>query len=89
MTYEQRQAKGKVLCEKLASYVAVIAPKGIGRWDRCWEFVDAPSVEFMLSLSAWETSPSDEAALKVSNAYDGVMQAWREAAGEYTRRAKA
>ena len=63
---------------------AVIAPKGIGRWDRAWEIVDAPSGAFVIALTAWETSPSDEAALVVSGAYDGVLNAWREAASEYT-----
>ena len=83
MSYANRQAKGKILCQKLAEAVAKIAPNGIGRWDRCWEVVDAPSVEFMIELSAWEVDPSDVTMQRVSNAYDAVMAAWRIAVSEY------
>ena len=38
----------------------------------------------MLALSGWETSPSDEAVMTVSSAYDGVLNAWRQAASEDT-----
>ena len=82
--YAERQEKGRLLCQKLAEAVATMAPKGIGRWDRCWEVVDVPSGEFMVALTVWEAEPSDEAALQVSNAYDAVMAAWRVAAFEYT-----
>ena len=84
MTYDQRQAKGKILCQKLAEAVASVAPKGIGRWDRCWEVVDGPSAEFMTALSAWEIDPSDVTMQRVSDAYDAVMAAWRVAVAEYT-----
>ena len=79
-TYDLRQAKGKILCEKLAGQVALIAPTGIGRWDRCWAVVDAPSGEFMTALSSWERDPSDVTMQRVS---DAVMAAWRIAVSEY------
>ena len=82
-TYDERQAKGKILCEKLAGQVALIAPTGIGRWDRCWAVVDAPSGEFMTALSQWERDPSDVTMQRVSDAYDAVMAAWRIAVSEY------
>ena len=83
-THEQRQAKGKILCQKLAAAVASIAPKGIGCWDRAWQIVDAPSAEFMAALSAWEIDPSDMTMQRVSDAYDVVMAAWGVAVAEYT-----
>ena len=61
----------------------MIAPTGIGHWDRCWEVVDAPSVEFMTALSAWEIDPSDVTMQRVSDAYDAVMAAWSVAVAEY------
>ena len=84
MTYEQRQTKGKILCEKLTEAVASITPKGISHWDGCWEVVDAPSATFMTVLSAWEIDPSDVTMQRVSDAYDAVMAAWRVAVAEYT-----
>lgn len=84
MTYDQRQAKGKILCEKLSEAVAHIAPKGIGHWDRCWQVVDAPSAEFMTALSAWEADPSDVTMQRVSDAYDVVLESWRTAVAEFT-----
>ena len=83
MSYADRQAKGQLLCQKLTEAVANIAPRGIGRWDRVWQIVDAPSARFMLALSAWETGPSNDAAMNVSSAYDDVLDAWRVAAAEY------
>ena len=84
MTYDQRQARGTILCQRLGDHVAAVAPTGIGHWDRCWEVVDAPSVEFMTALSAWEIEPSDVTMQRVSDAYDTVMAAWHVAVVEYT-----
>ena len=83
MTFDQRKAKGKILCEKLAEAVAKIAPNGIGLWDRCWEVVDPPSATFMSALSGWEVDPSDVTMQRVSRAYDSVMAAWGVAVAEY------
>lgn len=83
-TYDERRAKGKILCEKLAFQVWVIAPRGIGHWDRCWGVVDAPGAEFMTLLTAWEIDPSDVTMQRVSDAYDAVMTAWRVAAAEFS-----
>ena len=82
MTYNQRQAKGKILCEKLAAQVALISPTGIGRWNP-WKIVDGPTAEFMTALSAWEIDPSDVTMQRVSDAYDAVMAAWSVAVAEY------
>ena len=87
MSHADRREKGRILCQKLAEAVASIAPKGIGRWDRCWEVVDAPSAEFMTALSAWEIDPSDMTMQLVHDAYDVVMAAWRVAVAEYTTEA--
>ena len=82
--YQERQAKGKILCEKLADQVAVIAPTGIDRWGRCWQVMDAPNATFVIALSAWECDPSDLTLGRVTAAYDAVLDAWREAAAEFT-----
>ncbi len=84
MTYDERQAKGKILCRRLAEAVAHIAPEGIGRWDRVWEIVDGSSATFMNALSTWEIDSSDLTMQRVSDAYDGVLKAWRIAAHEFT-----
>ena len=84
MSYADRQEKGRLLSWKLAEAVAIIAPRGIGRWDRCWEVVDAPGGEFMTALSSWERDPSDVTMQRVSDAYDAVMEAWHVAVAEYT-----
>ena len=86
MSHADRREKGRILCQKLAEAVASIAPKGIGRWDHCWEVVDAPSAEFMTALSAWEIDPSDMTMQRVSDAYDLVLESWRFAAAEFTER---
>ena len=82
--YGERQARGKILCEKLAGQVATITPAGIELWDRAWEIVDGSSATFMIALSAWEIDPSDLTLERVTAAYDAVLDAWREAAAEFT-----
>ena len=84
MTYAERQAKGKILCEKLAGHVAEIAPTGIGLWDRAWQIVDGSSATFMDALAAWEVDPSDITMRRVHDAYDLVLESWRVAAAEFT-----
>ena len=83
MSYADRQETGRLLSRKLAEAVAIIAPRGIGRWDRCWEVVDGPGANYMTALSAWEIDPSDVTMQRVSDAYDAVMAAWRIAVSEY------
>ena len=85
MTYDQRQAKGKILCQKLVEHVGRMAPEGIGRWNRSWEIVDGPSAEFMALLTAWEIDPSDMTMGRVSAAYDLVLAAWEEAGRAFER----
>ena len=85
MTYDQRQAKGKILCQKLVEHVGRLAPEGIGRWNRAWEIVDTPSAEFMALLTAWEIDPSDMTMERVSAAYDLVLAAWEEAGRAFER----
>lgn len=83
MTVSER---ARAICRRLTEDVASIAPKGIGRWDRAWEIVDSPSAGFMLALSAWEAEPTSESAKQaVRDSYGAVVEAWRQAADEYTR----
>ncbi len=82
MSYGQRQETGRQLCEKLMERIGqVAAAVPLGHWP---PIVDAPSAEFMTALSAWEIDPSDLTMQRVSDAYDDVLDAWRQAASEYT-----
>lgn len=74
------------ICRLLTEDVGRIAPDGIGRWDRAWTIVDAPTADFMAALSAWESEPKSETAKQaVRDTYRGVLDAWREAVEEYRR----
>ena len=85
MTYDERQAKGKILCQKLFTQVGLMAPEGISHWDRAWEIADPAQAHFWVMLTAWEADPSDLTMQRVSDAYDGVLEAWKEAARQYER----
>ena len=81
MSYGQRQETGRQLCEKLVERIGeVAAAVPLGHWP---PIADAPSAEFMTALSAWEIDPSDLTMQRVSDAYDDVLGAWRQAASEY------
>ena len=84
MTYDERQAKGTILCGKLFAHVGLITPEGIGYWDRAWEIALPAQAHFWVMLTAWEIDPSDMTMQRVSDAYDGVLEAWRIAAHEFT-----
>ncbi len=81
MSYGQRQETGRQLCERLVERIGeVAAAVPLGHWP---PIADAPSAEFMTALSAWEIDPSDLTMQRVSDAYDDVLGAWRQAAAEY------
>ena len=80
-TFDQRQLKGREVCQKLMERIGeVAAAVPLGHWP---PIADAPSAEFMTALSAWEIDPSDLTMQRVSDAYDNVLDAWRQAAAEY------
>ena len=82
MNHGQRRETGRQLCEKLVERIGeVAAAVPLGHWP---PIADAPSAEFMTALSGWEIDPSDLTMQRVSDAYDDVLDAWRQAAVEYT-----
>ena len=87
--YEQRQRKGREVCEKLVQRIGEVAPTGIGFWAEAWMIVDGPSADFMLALSSWEADPTVESMARVTETYERVVRAWRQAGLEFTRRATA
>lgn len=85
MTAADRREGGIRLCRRLARDVARVAPKGVGEWARAWEIVDGPSAEFMVVLTRWEATGSDDDKPPLREAYFSVLDAWRQAAVEYQR----
>lgn len=84
------QERAREICRRLTTDVAAIMPSGIGRWDRAWEIVDAPSADFMAALSAWQSEPTSEPAKQaVRDTYAAVADAWRRAANEYGKHEEA
>ena len=83
MDFDQRQERGHRLCQRLAGRIADVAPRGIGHWDRAWEIVDGPSAAYVIALTSWEADPSDLTMQRVTDTYERVVEAWRQAAAEY------
>ena len=81
--YTERQERANELCEQVAIAVSIISPPGLERWKFVWEFVDAPNVEFLLVLSAWESDPTDDASREVDHAVAGLYHAWRWASAAF------
>ncbi len=82
---ERRRDRGTALCRRLAGRISDIAPEGIGRADWVWELVAEPDASFVISLSAWESDPSEEAKARVKDAYNAVLDVWGRAAAEFER----
>ena len=83
MSIGPRARQGRELCMRLAEEVALIAVPGIGRWGEAWEIVAEWDTDFMVALLTWERMGDEEARLHVRDAYDRVLDAWREAARQY------
>ena len=76
MTYELRQGKAHTLIGLLASRIAEMAPEEIhGRPGAA--ITDGPTAKLVIALTAWEVDPSDRAMQRVTDAYEGVLEAWR------------
>lgn len=82
---EQRRERGTNLCRRLAEDVALIAPQGIGSWDRAWDIVGPADAAFMAALSGWEADPSPGTLERTRAAYQAVLQAWRVATAAWER----
>ena len=81
-TYDQRQEKSRLLCEKLIKRIGEAATAvPVGHWP---PIADAPSAEFMEALTAWEVDPSDVTMARVTDTYGRVIDAWRIAGAEFT-----
>jgi len=75
------------VCANLSRDVERIAPPGIGGWEPAWELVADADAEFLTALLAWERAPSNEGQARVRAAYNAVLDAWREAARQFTQQA--
>ena len=78
---DQPQQNGKEVCEKLMERIGEIAAAVL--LDYWPPVTGPPSAAFITALSAWEIDPSDLSMQRVSDAYDNVLDAWRQAAAEY------
>ena len=81
-SYDQRQQKSQVLCDKLMERIGeVAAAVPLDHWP---PIADAPSAEFMAYLTAWEVDPSELTMRRVTDSYQSVIEAWRTASSEFT-----
>ncbi len=75
----------RVVCKRLTRDVDAIAPPGIGKWDRAWQMTAAADRDFRVALAAWEATGTEANRLRVRDAYDAVLDAWREAAQRFAK----
>ena len=71
------------LCKRLALDVTSIAPAGTGHWPETREIVATSDAEFMVALTAWEATGSEDNRAKVRTAYTRVVSVWHEAVRVY------
>lgn len=71
------------LLRGLSAAVHSIALEGMGTWDRTWTIVDAPSAEFLIALSAFESDPCPKSRARVDATTGRLIEAWRDAAAQF------
>ena len=75
-----RAEAAQKLCKQLVTDIANEIPIHVGRWDKTWDIVGPADAEFMIALTVWEATGSEEDRAKVRTAYDSVLDAWMKAA---------
>ena len=72
------------MCELVGRFVAEIAPQGVEHWGcPAFEMVVDADVAFLLSIVAWETSPTESNFVRLHAASMAVIDAWRKVALQY------
>ena len=67
------------VCGLLSRTVAEIAPRGIAEWGSvAFERSADVDAEFLISLSDWEVSPTDQATARLRAAFCAVIDTWVE-----------
>lgn len=85
MTAEERREGGMRLCGRLCEDVHKLVPEGIGSWAMVWNIVADADSAFMIALTRWEATGSEEDKPPLRAAYFAVLDAWRRAVQEYER----
>lgn len=78
-----RMEKGRMLCKRAVADVAAIVPVGIGRWHRAWDITAVADVQFVQALDTWEASGTSVDRTRLGTAYEGFIESWRSAAGQF------
>ena len=90
MTPEERGEAMTRLARKLLGALEMVADEDVQRWGRCepegWAVIDEPEREFLLACATWQQSGHDGDLELVAEAFDRVVEAWRQAATAYHRR---
>lgn len=79
MNSDERRLRGTELCAQLTREVAVIAPEGIGNWERAWVMTGPAVTTFMLALVEWERTGDERIKEPLRAAYLNVISVWRMA----------
>ena len=85
MNYEERRQRGIALGASLWEEIEREAGLGL-RLPNCWEMVGPESARFMELLLLWEQTGDEDLIDRVRQAYDEVVNAWRDAARLYETR---
>ncbi len=83
MTREERRERGTRLCGRLEDDLRGAVPAEVARWGPVLPILDGATVRFTLALATWEATGNDGDITHVRTAYDGVLDAWKEAARLY------
>ena len=84
MSPEERRRRATLLCVELTTAVNQLAPTGIGGLSELTDIVGDADGAFMRALFEWERT-GDGDLDRVRSAYDGVLDAWREATRQFER----
>jgi hypothetical protein len=79
-----RAERTRLIARRVSDRIADVAPPGLGHWPDAWELVAAPSRAFLDALECWERTGTKAAEVEVTRLARQVVEAWSEAAREWT-----
>ncbi len=78
-----RSEKARRIAVVVSERIAEVTTRGVGTWDRAWDYVAEPSDRFLEALHRWGLSGLLEDLHDVEREAETLVAAWREADQKY------
>ncbi len=79
-----RREKARIVAHRVAERIHEVTPAGLSHWGPVFGLVATPSDAYMDALTEWEAEDSIITRVKLEAASTDLIEAWAEAARQWT-----